>query len=184
MRSIERPSYQQLNIQDFEQYNLGIFVPFKIGRVLNSTLSGSVYRNIYGSPLLGGNWQQSFNSWDANLNNAITLGDKSWSAELNSLYQSKMVWGLFYIKSLAQVTAGIQKVSKDKNSVLKLSVSDIFRTNHIAVEVQYQNQDFVTERNWDSRVATLSYTYRFGKNTVTKARQRSSGVEDEKCRAG
>ncbi len=178
-------SYQTpANIRDFEQFNLGLYIPFKIKKWMNSTLSGSVYRNKYASPLQGGNLQQSFNSWDANLNNVFTLGNKGWSAELNAFYQSKMVWGLFYIKSLAQVTAGIQKVSKNKNSVFKFSVSDIFHTNHIAVVVQYQNQDFVTERNWDSRVATLSYTYRFGKNTVPKARQRTSGVEDEKRRAG
>lgn len=182
---VSKISYQTpANIRDFEQYNLGVYVPFKIKKWMSSTLSGSVYRNIYASPLQGANLQQSFNSWDMNLNNVFTFGNSGWSAELNGYYQSKMVWGLFYIKSLAQVTAGIQKVSKNKNSVFKLSVSDLFLTNHIAVTVQYQNQDFVTERTWDSRVATFSYTYRFGKSTVAKARQRSSGVEDEKRRAG
>ncbi|HEY1040163.1 MAG TPA: outer membrane beta-barrel protein [Bacteroidia bacterium] len=182
---ISKISYQTpANIRDFEQYNLGVYIPFKIKKWMNSTLSGSVYRNIYASSLQGGNLQQSFNSWDMNLNNVFTFGDKGWSAELNGFYQSKMVWGLFYIKSLAQVTAGVQKTSKDKKSVFKLSMSDIFLTNHIAVVVKYQNQDFVTERTWDSRVATFSYTYRFGKSTVPKARQRSTGVEDEKRRAG
>ncbi len=182
---VSKISYQiPANIRDFEQYNLGIYIPFKIKKFMSSTLSGSVYRNIYATPLQGANLQQSFNSWDMNLNNVFTFGDKGWSAELNGFYQSKMVWGLFYIKDLAQVTVGVQKVSKNKNSVFKFSVSDVFLTNHIAVIVQYQNQDFVTERNWDSRVATFSYTYRFGKSTVAKARQRSSGVEDEKRRAG
>jgi hypothetical protein len=182
---VTKISYQTpANIRDFEQYNLGIYVPFKIKKWMSSTLSASVYRNIYASPLQGANLQQSFNSWDANLNNVFTFGNTGWSAELNGYYQSKMVWGLFYIKDLAQVTVGVQKTSKNKNSVFKLSVSDIFHTNHIAVVVQYQNQDFVTERNWDSRVATFSYTYRFGKSTVARARQRSSGVEDEKRRAG
>lgn len=181
---VSKISYQTpANIRDFEQYNLGVYIPFKIKTWMSSTLSGSVYRNIYASPLQGANLRQSFNSWDLNLNNVFTFGNKGWSAELNGYYQSKMVWGLFYIKDLAQVTAGIQKISKNKNSIFKLSVSDIFLTNHIAVEVQYQNQDFVTERTWDSRVATFSYTYRFGKSTVAKARQRSSGVEDEKRRA-
>lgn len=177
-------SYQiPANIQDFEQYNLGIYIPFNYKKVVNSTLSGSVYLNKYSSALQGGNLQQNFTSWDMNLNNTFTLG-KGWSAELTGYYQSKMVWGLFYIKDLAQITAGIQRVSKDKNSTLKLSISDIFLTNHIAVEVDYQNQEFYTDRTWDSRVATISYTYRFGKNTVAKARQRSGGVDDEKRRAG
>ncbi|MGC4040231.1 MAG: TonB dependent receptor [Flavobacterium sp.] len=178
-----RISYQiPANIQDFEQFNLGIYIPFKYKKILSSTLSGSVYLNRYSSPLQGGNLQQDFTSWDMNLSNNFTIG-KGWSAELSGYYQSRMVWGLFYIKNLAQVSAGIQKVSNDKNSVFKLNVSDIFLTNHIAVDVNYQNQDFYTDRTWDSRVVTFSYTYRFGKNTVSKARQRTSGMEDEKRRA-
>jgi iron complex outermembrane receptor protein len=179
-----RISYQiPANIQDYEQFNLGIYVPFKIKKIVNSTLSASVYLNKYSSPLDGGNLQQEFTSWDMNMNNNIVLG-KGWTAEVSGFYQSRMVWGLFYIKNLAQVSAGIQKTSPDRNSTFKLSVSDIFQTNHIAVDVRYQNQDFFTNRTWDSRVVTLSYTYRFGKNTVPKARQRTSGVEDEKRRAG
>lgn len=181
---VTRISYQiPANIQDFEQFNLGIYVPFNYKKILSSTLSGSVYLNKYASPLQGGNLEQDFTSWDMNLSNSVILG-KGWTAELNGYYQSKMVWGLFYIKDLAQITAGIQKTSKDKNSTFKFSVTDIFQTNHIAVVVQYQNQDFFTDRTWDSRVASLSYTYRFGKNTVARARQRNSGVEDEKRRAG
>ncbi len=181
---VTKISYQiPANIQDFEQYNLGIYVPFTFRKVLNATLSGSVYYNDYASPLQGGNLQQSFTSWDMNWSNTLSLG-KGWTAELSGYYQSKMVWGLFYIKNLAQVTAGIQRTSKNKNSTFKFSVSDLFLTNHIAVEVEYQNQDFFTDRTWDSRVATFSYTYRFGKNSVAKARQRNTGVEDEKRRAG
>ncbi len=177
-------SYQiPANIQDYEQFNLGVYIPLKYRKIVNSTLSASVYLNKYSSPLNGGNLQQDFTSWDMNWSNSFNLG-KSWTAELNGYYQSRMVWGLFYIKNLAQISAGIQKVSNDKNSIFKLNVSDIFLTNHIAVDVQYQNQDFFTERTWDSRVVTLSYTYRFGKNTVSKARQRTTGVEEEKRRAG
>jgi iron complex outermembrane receptor protein len=179
-----RISYQiPANIQDYEQYNLGIYIPVKYKKIVSSTLSGSVYLNRYSSPLQGGNLQQDFTSWDMNMSNNITIG-KGWSAELSGYYQSRMVWGLFYIKHLAQISSGIQKISNDKNSIFKLNISDIFLTNHIAVDVKYQNQDFFTERNWDSRVVTLSYTYRFGKNTVSRARQRTTGVEDEKRRAG
>jgi hypothetical protein len=178
-----RISYQiPANIQDYEQFNLGVYLPLKYRKIVNSTLSASVYLNKYSSPLDGGNLQQDFTSWDMNMSNSFALG-KGWSAELNGYYQSRMVWGLFYIKHLSQISTGIQKVSNDKNSVFKLNVTDIFLTNHIAVDVQYQNQDFFTERNWDSRVVTLSYTYRFGKNTVSRARLRTTGVEDEKRRA-
>lgn len=177
-------SYQTpANLQDFDQVNLGFFIPISIQKWLNSSLNGSVYWNQYSSPLQGGNLLNDYTAWDARLNNTFTLG-KGWSAELSGFYQSKNAWGLFIIRNLAQVSTGLQKVSKDKNATFKLAVSDIFYTNRIAVLVKYQNMDFFTDRTWDSKVATLSYTQRFGKNTVARSRQRNSGVEDERRRVG
>ncbi len=177
-------SYQvPANIQDFQQVNFSAYLPFQLGKKITSTLSGGLYWNEYKSPLLGGNLVNGNVAWDMNLNNTFTLG-KGWSAELNGFYQSQNAWGQFIIKDLAQVSIDVQKVSNDKKSTFKFSMSDLFLTNHISVIVQYLNQDWHTKRTWDRRVASLSYTYRFGKNTVTKARQRSSGVEDLKKRAG
>lgn len=150
---------------------------------MNSNLTGSIYHAKYGSPLQGGQLVNNYTAWDVNVTNAFIIGKKGWAAELGGFYQSKAAWGLFLIKDLAQVSAGIQKTTKDKRSTFKLAVSDIFRTNHIAVIVKYQNMDFHTDRTWDSRVATLSFTHRFGSNKVAQARRRSSGVEDEKRRA-
>lgn len=177
-------SYQTpANLQDFDQVNLGFFIPISIKKWLNSTLNASVYWNQYSSPLQGGNLLNDYTAWDARLNNTFTLG-KGWSAELSGFYQSKNAWGLFIIRNLAQVSTGLQKMSKDKNATFKLAISDIFYTNRIAVLVKYQNMDFFTDRTWDSKVATLSYTQRFGKNTVARSRQRNSGVEDERRRVG
>lgn len=177
-------SYQTpANLQDFDQVNLGFFIPISIKKWLNSTLNASVYWNQYSSPLQGGNLLNDYTAWDARLNNTFTLG-KGWSAELSGFYQSKNAWGLFIIRNLAQVSTGLQKMSKNKNATFKLAISDIFYTNRIAVLVKYQNMDFFTDRTWDSKVATLSYTQRFGKNTVARSRQRNSGVEDERRRVG
>ncbi len=177
-------SYQSpANLQDYEQYNLGVTIPFSIKQWLNSNLISSVYWNKYTSPLQGGQLMTDYTTWDINSSNSFVIGKKGWSAELNGYYQSKQAWGLFFIKNLAQVSTGIQKTSKDKKSTFKLAMSDLFYTNHIAVIVKYQNQDFHTNRTWDSRAVTFSFTHRFGKNTVARARQRTTGVEDEKKRA-
>lgn len=172
------------NMQDFTQYDVQFNIPFSLKKLMSSNLTASFYYNDYKSPLQGGALANSLFVCDASINNSFVLGKEGWTAELNAFYQSKNAWGQFIIKNLAQVSAGIQKVSKDKKSTFKLAVADIFYTNHIAVVVKYQNQDWFTDRRWDSRFATFSYTYRFGKNTVARARQRSTGVEDEKKRAG
>lgn len=171
------------NLQNSEAISFAVTIPFSVGKWFNSNFNGTLYWNKYESPFQGGTLLNKNTAWDVRSQSSFVLG-KGWSAELTGSYQARLVWGLFTIKDLGQVTAGIQKVSKDKNTTVKLNVSDIFYTNHIAVIVKYQNMDFFTDRTWDSRAATLSLTHRFGKNTVQQARRRSSGVEDEKRRAG
>lgn len=181
---VTKISYQTpANLQDYEQVNLGLTIPFNIKNWMNSNIIGSVYWNTYNSPLQGGQLKTDYVTWDINCTNTFVLGKKGWSAELSGFYQSSNAWGLFLIRNLAQISSGVQKVSKNKKSTFKVAVADMFYTNRIAVIVKYQNMDFFTSRTWDSRTLTLSYTYRFGKNTVARARQRNSGMEDEKRRA-
>ena len=171
------------NIQTYQQYDLSVNIPVSVKKWMNSNINASVYYNKYASPLQGGQLQNNFTTWDINVSNSFVLGKKGWTAEMNGFYQSKNAWGQFIIRNLGQLSAGIQKVSANKKSVYKIAVADIFSTNHVAVIVKYQNQDWFTDRTWDSRFVTLSYTYRFGKNTVARARQRTSGMEDERKRA-
>lgn len=176
-------SYQTpANLQDYDQVYLSFSIPFSLKNWLNSSLLSNIYWNRYSSPFLGGNLRTENVSYDIYLNNSFVMGKKGWSAELSGMYQAGMVWGLFYIKGLAQISAGVQKVSANKMSVFKLSVTDITYMNRIRVVVQYQNQDFFTNRQWDSRVLTFTYVQRFGKTTVAQARKRSTGVEDVKRR--
>ncbi|MBL7816086.1 MAG: TonB-dependent receptor [Saprospiraceae bacterium] len=171
------------NLQDLDAVSLSLTIPFSIQKWLNSNLTGGLNWGKYVSPLQGGNLVNENKSWDVRLQNSIGLGKKGWSAELTGFYQSRLVWGLFTIRDLGQLTAGVQKLSKDKKTTFRFNISDIVLTNHVAVIVQYQNMDFFTDRTWDSRVATLSISHRFGKQTVQQARRRNSGVEDEKRRA-
>lgn len=171
------------NLQNFQQFDFTANFPVSIKNWMNSNLTISTNSNNYSSPLQNGQLKNNFNAWDFSVNNGFILGKKGWTAELNSFYQSKNAWGQFIIRNLAQVSVGIQKVSSNKKHTYKLAAADLFRTNHIAVIVKYQNQDWHTDRRWDSRFVTLSYTYRFGKSTVARARSHSSGVEDEKRRS-
>jgi iron complex outermembrane recepter protein len=181
---VTKISYQSpANLQDYEQYNLGVTIPLSLKKWMNTNIIASVYWNRYNSPLQGGQLQTDFTTWDINCTNNFIIGKKGWAAELSGFYQSKNAWGLFLIRNIAQVSTGIQKTSRDKKSTFKVAVADLFYTNRIAVIVKYQNMDFHTNRTWDSRVVTLSYTRRFGKNTVARARQRNTGMEDEKRRA-
>ncbi len=177
-------SYQiPANLQKLDFINFSISIPFSIKNWYQSSINGGLNWSQYQSAFQGGVLRQSSVAWDIQHQNSIVINSKGWTAEISEYFQSRMVWGLFTIRSLAQVNVGIQKTSANKKSTIKLSATDIFFTNHIAVLVKYQNMDFYTNRTWDSRTLTLSYSYRFGKMNPTKSNSRNSGIEDIKKRA-
>jgi len=182
---VTKVSYQiPANLQNFDQFTLSTIVPVSVGKWLNTNISADFFWNKYTSKFLGGDLLNQNVACYINVSNSFSIGKNGWSAELSGSYQSKLAWGLFLIDDLGQVSIGVQKTSKDKMSTIKLALSDIFLTNRINVIVNYQNQDFHTNRTWDARTIALSYTQRFGSKNIAQARRRTSGVEDEKKRAG
>ena len=108
--------------------------------------------------------------------------NKLWSAELAGSYQTKVLAGQFLVYPIGAIRAGIsRKIMKEKGS-LKLNVSDVFYTNQIKGDIRNIAN---SSANWfsflDSRVATVSFSYRFSKGQNLKVRQ-SGGSESEQKR--
>ncbi|MEO8860925.1 MAG: outer membrane beta-barrel protein [Ginsengibacter sp.] len=110
---------------------------------------------------------------------------KGWSAELNGSFNSGGRDGYMVAKPQWALSSGVQKSVLHKKGTLKFNVTDIFWTNLPRAVITYPGK--YIER-WhatrESRVATITFTYRFGKNTVQGARKRSTGSEEERQRAG
>lgn len=121
-------------------------------------------------------------SFSANANNNFKLG-KGWSAELSGNYNSRSADAQFIIAGFGQVSAGIAKqVLKNKGSV-KLNVRDIFFSQIINGDIRYQNVREHFKQSRDSRVVTLSFSYRFGKN-FNDNRRKTGGSSEEQQRVG
>lgn len=107
---------------------------------------------------------------------------KKWSAELAGQYQTTILSGQFLISPIGSVRAGIAtKVFKDQGT-LKLNISDAFYTNQIEGQIRnIQNARAGWFSYLDSRVVTLSFSYRFSKGNNLKVRQ-SGGSETEQSR--
>ncbi|GAB3288966.1 outer membrane beta-barrel family protein [Hymenobacter humi] len=116
-------------------------------------------------------------------NSTFTFG-KGWSAELNGSYQSRELSSFFNTDPYGQVTAGIQKSLWERKATLKLNVTDIFYTSPLHATSTYTNYIERFYQRGDSRVGTLSFSYRFGNDKLAPSRRRSGGAEDEKRRAG
>ncbi len=108
--------------------------------------------------------------------------NKLWSAELGGFFKSNAVSGQFRSKSIWIMRAGAQKKILKEKGTVKLVVNDIFYSFKPRGEiVGIANANATYNNNLDSRVATLSFSYRFSKGKSLRARQ-SGGSDSEKNR--
>ncbi len=117
----------------------------------------------------------------ANVNNQFKF-NKGWSAELSGWYRTKGVEGQIAIKALGQMNAGVQKqVIKNKGTV-KLSINDILNSRNAKGDINFQNTEAKFRQYGDNRVATISFSYRFGKPIKGVQKRKTGGAGDEQNR--
>lgn len=109
---------------------------------------------------------------------------KSWNAEANFSYSSKISSVQLVIGDFYEFGAAVQKKLSDKSN-LKFSATDIFRTRVVNGVI---NNLASTTAGWvnrgDTRNFILSYSYRFGKSFKNAKQHNASGADAEKRRAG
>ena len=81
-----------------------------------------------------------------------------------------------------RMVAGVAKqVIKTKGTV-KLSGRDIFQSQNFTGYVKYQDIDVYIKNTRDSRAASLTFSYRFGKPIKNQQRRKTGGASDEQNR--
>ncbi|WP_207493239.1 outer membrane beta-barrel protein [Aridibaculum aurantiacum] len=172
-----------LNLESSDYVGLNIAAPVRVNSWWNMMTNADLFyihfnSNIANTPLSNGTPSARLSN-----NNTMTLG-KGWTSELNFNYNSPGRSGYMEFRSSWGLAAGIQKnVMKNKGTV-RFNISDIFWTNLPRATITYGNYI----ENWrayrETRVANLTFTYRFGNNKVQAARRRITASEDERRRAG
>jgi iron complex outermembrane recepter protein len=112
-----------------------------------------------------------------NANNQFQF-KKGWAAELTGWYQSNSQVDLQEIVTpRGEMGFGVSKQIMKGKGTLRLNVRDIFYTQNYSGYSNFENSDEPFEVKWDSRVARIAFTWRFGK--AMKAIKRSSGSAAE-----
>ena len=109
---------------------------------------------------------------------------KDLSFQLSGFYNSPSLWGAYFkTRRFWGVDIGAQKKFFKGAANLKLSLTDIFFTMQWNGTQTSDLLQMTGRGGWESRQFKVNFTYLIGNNQV-KARKRSTGLEDEKNRAG
>jgi hypothetical protein len=124
-------------------------------------------------------------SFNANIQNQFTL-PKGWSMELSGYYNSKAVYGTIVGLGQGSMNFAIaKKVLKDKG-IVKLNFRDFAGLQQWNGYSRYQNIDVHIHNRWDSRVLSVSFTYRLSKGKQAEQRRinNSAGEEQSRVKGG
>ena len=173
---------QPANLGRQQHLGLTLTAPVELAKWWTLHTTGVLYFNRFEGNLAGNSLNAGRANFNLTSNSTFTLG-KTWRAELNARYQGQDRYGFFLVQPFGTLTLGLEKSVWDRKGTLKLNVADVLYTRQIRATSAYENYAERIHQRGDSRVATLSFSYRFGNDKVAPAR-RSGGAEDEKRRAG
>ena len=103
--------------------------------------------------------------------------------ELSGFYRSPWVWaGNFEFDAIYGVDIGIRKKLFEDRATLKITVSDIFKTNKVHGSSELGGLKMTVWSGWDSRQFRVNFNYLLGNREVKGERRRKTGLEDEQKR--
>ncbi|MFM9909477.1 MAG: TonB-dependent receptor domain-containing protein [Chitinophagaceae bacterium] len=169
------------NIASQRQYGISVSAGVPITKWLNSNIYANVYNNLYKGIVNNDPIELGATTGQFNISNQIKI-NKTISAELGAFYRTAGIDGIFSIRGLGAVNAGISKqIMKGKGSI-RLSVRDLFWTQKIDGTSRYSNIDAAFQQVRDSRVFSANFNYRFSKGKSNAQKRRTGGVNDEQNR--
>lgn len=146
-------------------------------------LYAEVYKNTYQGAFYSGYLNQSQYTFSGNGNNQFTIS-KTWSAELSGFYDNGGTYGQFVVIPKGMLNAAIQKKILNNKGTIKLNARDIFHTFRPSGTITNIVGANATFHNFlDTRVATLAFTYSFGKLTNVPQKRDTGGADSEQGRA-
>ena len=148
-----------------------------------NTTNFDAYYAQYQGNLANTNLNAGKPTFDINTSNKFTM-PKDWSAELTVFYQAAQVYGFLNLTPISMFNVGIQKNLLDKRLTIRFNANDIFWHGNESGSSYFTNYTEVFTARHDTRQATISLTYRFGKKSVAPVHKHSGGAEEEKKRAG
>lgn len=171
-----------INLRSSDYYGISIAAPVRVNKWWNMMNNANFSYNHFNGQLGSTTLSNGKPVLDIRTNNTFSF-TKGWVAEVGGSYNSGGQYGFMVLDPQWALNAGIQKsVMKGKGTV-RFNITDIFWTNLPKAVITYNNYIEKWHAYRETRVANLSFTYRFGNNKVQAARRRATASEEERQRA-
>jgi iron complex outermembrane recepter protein len=173
------------NVARFRNIGISVTAPITITKWWNATLFTNVFNNRYEGVYETRPLDISYTSFMVNMTQIFTL-KQGFTLELSGFYRARGVDQLNINEPMYVLNFGGQKqVMKGKGTV-RLNLRDPFWLQRYKGKTEYDIVDSRVQNRWDNRQVTVSFTYRFGKNTQQSGapRRRNSASQDEQNRVG
>lgn len=170
------------NIGRRENYGIAVNAQIPIAKWFTSMVYTNYSYTHYSGKLYDEDLNVGAGTLYLNINNQLNF-NKGWGAEVSGWYMSRSVEGQILLQPMGQLAAGIsKKVLKGKGSV-KVNVRDILYTQIPHGDINFKETEARFRNTRDTRVANVTFTYRFGKPIKsTNGQRKKGGASDEQNR--
>jgi outer membrane receptor protein involved in Fe transport len=172
---------QPRNLSSGSTYGLELTGRAQLLPVWDATLNVNFFQNEVNGANIDPSLNNSGFSWLSKINTNLRL-PKGFSFQANANYESPKVAGQGQLQDVWWIDAAIRKNLWNNKATVVFNVSDIFNTRKYTtiydLPVYYQT----TYRDRETRVANISFTWRFGKSDLKSQSRRKGNQQQDKTR--
>lgn len=171
-----------INLSSSDYIGATIAAPVRINKWWNMINNANIYYQKFNGSFSGTNLNNGKPTADIRINNTFSF-KKGWTAELNASLHTSEQYGFMVLDPQWALSTGVQKTVLKNKGTVRFNITDIFWTNLPKAVITFDNYIEKWHAYRESRVANISFSYRFGNNKVQAARRRTTASEEERQRA-
>lgn len=172
IRQQELTGYRTVaNVGRADVLNLSVNTPIPINKWWNAYLyAGATWNRYQGSVTPGESFDQRAFAFEGYMQHSFTLS-KIWEAQVSGFWNAPTRQTIYQIGGLGALNLSVQKKVLQNQGKLTLGIDDVLNTMRWRQSGVFAGGDqFDINRKWESRRATIRFTYRFGNNAVKGSR--------------
>ncbi len=172
---------KQANIANQRQFGVAVSAFKQI-----KNFSGNIYANVFNNEMTGvvNNTMVTMGATTAMFNGSVSYKfKKGLTTEISGFYRTAGVEGVFRIGGFGMMNLGASLPVLKTKGTIRLNVRDVLWSQRIKGESKFGNIDAQFQNYRDSRVVTITFTYRLAKGKLNgNTRRKASGAADEQSR--